>query len=117
MTYLAGLGSTPFDTNAGVNLPAAQATAPVITNNTTGTTSVSPSFLQQLGTFFSSAAPLAAAVVPGITGTPAKTAATAAKPAATTASAVASSIFSSPMMLIGLIGGGVLLLVLLLRRK
>jgi hypothetical protein len=110
-SYFTGL-SPSFDTNAGVNLPAAQATSPVITN-ADGTSSVSPSFLSQIGSFLTSAAPLATAIVPGITGTAAKTA-TAAKPAATTA---VSSLFSSPMMLIGLIGGAVLFLVLLFRKK
>ncbi len=101
---------SPFDSNAGVNLASGQATSPVITNSN-GTSSPSPSFLSQLGSFLQGASNIAAPILPAVLGTAPSTTA---HPAGTTgAASVASSLLSSPITLIGIVGGVVLLILLL----
>jgi hypothetical protein len=112
-SYIAGF-SSPFDTNAGLNLQAAQATAPVITNNSNGTSSVSPSWLSQLTGTLSSLGQTAAQVLPGVSSLLGNSSTTGTTTPST--AAAAGSLFSNPLtwVVLLIIGG---LLVLLLRRR
>jgi hypothetical protein len=94
--WLTGTGITASDTNAGVNLPAAQQTSPVIANSD-GTSSVSPSWLSTITSLINPAATAYATA----TGKPTATATPAASTPATSSTAMIMGVIA--VMIVGVL--------------